>query len=385
MRPRTQQSIPAALERASTSLERAFAAWHRGARRRGLGLALRALARCEALLGSRHPDLGPVVAEIGVMHEELGDRATARRAYARALRLAERDASEEARARLVTALCRLGNLRRAEGAYTHARALLERALALVQRRPRDPAALAGVLNDIGVLCKYTARFADGARCYRRALRLAEAALGPEHVAVASILHNMGGLEHARGRYARGEPYARRAVAIREKLLGPDHPDVAADRAALAGILDGLGRFDESRAIYERALTIFEDAYGPDHYEVAVTLNNLAALHHACGRVGAAEGLYRRAIVIKEKLLGRRHPDVAMTLHNLGRLLGDTGRRAEGERLRRRALAIFEAALPANDPRLITARVGLAEPTCSSRADGNESRGAAVQGAACKST
>jgi hypothetical protein len=54
------------------------------------------------------------------------------------------------------------------------------------------------------LCRYSGRFDEAERLYRRALAIMEKALGPEHVEVATLYHNLGGLEFSRGRYAPGE-------------------------------------------------------------------------------------------------------------------------------------------------------------------------------------
>jgi tetratricopeptide (TPR) repeat protein len=59
---------------------------------------------------------------------------------------------------------------------------------------------------------------------RRALAIAEKALGPDHPDVGNHLNNLAGLLQAKGDYAAAEPLFRRALAIDEKALGPNHPD-----------------------------------------------------------------------------------------------------------------------------------------------------------------
>jgi tetratricopeptide (TPR) repeat protein len=105
----------------------------------------------------------------------------------------------------------------------------------------DHLEVVGILNNLGVLYKYTGQFAEARRLYRRALEIMETVLGPDDSAVATLYHNLGGLEHACGRHAEGEPLARRSVEIRQKALGPDSVEVAADLAALAALLDGRVR------------------------------------------------------------------------------------------------------------------------------------------------
>jgi tetratricopeptide (TPR) repeat protein len=109
----------------------------------------------------------------------------------------------------VQALGNLGNIYRIHGRYREAKPLLRRALALAEATlGPDHLEVATCCNNLGVLYKYLGRFTAAARLYRRALTLTQGAFGPDPLAVATLYHNLGGLEHARGRYARGEPYAR---------------------------------------------------------------------------------------------------------------------------------------------------------------------------------
>src|SRR5262249_754042 len=154
--------------------------------------------------------------------------------------------------------------------------ILRRALALAEEAlgPRD-VEVGLLLNQLGILHKYQGRFAEAGPIYPQALWVIEPAPGPHHPQVASIYPNLrrppprarraaplspparGGRARPRARRARGPPLPRRSVAIREAALGPDHPDVAADVAALAAIVAERGRLDEAEALYLRALAVFE--------------------------------------------------------------------------------------------------------------------------------
>src|SRR5689334_13831780 len=88
---------------------------------------------------------------------------------------------------------------RAQGQYRQAESLYRRALDVAEAAfGPDHLVVACVLNNLAVLYKYTANFDEAGRLYRRALAITEAKLGPEHPNVATIYHNLGGLEHARG-------------------------------------------------------------------------------------------------------------------------------------------------------------------------------------------
>ena len=249
----------------------------------------------------------------------------------------------------VEALAEAGQRSIEAAAYPAAEAQLRAALALAESRLGEgDLDTARVLNALGMLGKYTARFDEARRLYLRALSIAERA-GGDPLLEADVYHNLGGLEHARGAFAAGEPYARRAVAIRTGILGPDHSAVAADEAALAALVDAQGRYDEAEALYVKAIGVFQREPGPPPLELAVSLNNLAAIEQARGRLRRAEGLYRRALALKERRWGGGHPDVAVTLNNLAVLCRKQGRRAEAARLYERALAIFTRALGADHP------------------------------------
>ena len=73
-----------------------------------------------------------------------------------------------------------------------------------------------------------------------------------------------------GDYAESERLHRRALAIAERALGPSHPDVAAILNSLARLHVRQERLDEAGALLERALMICRAAYGDEHAETATT-------------------------------------------------------------------------------------------------------------------
>jgi tetratricopeptide (TPR) repeat protein len=67
-----------------------------------------------------------------------------------------------------------------------------------------------------------------------------------------------------GQPAQAKPLYERALRIDEAAHGPNHPAVAADLNNLAGALGELGQPGQARQLFERALRIAEAAHGPDH-------------------------------------------------------------------------------------------------------------------------
>jgi len=86
---------------------------------------------------------------------------------------------------------------------------------------------------------------------------------------------------------------KRALAIADKALGPDHPNVGTMLNNLAELYRAQGRLAEAEPLYKRALAITEKALGPDHPDTGASLNNLALLYRAQGRLAEAEPLFER--------------------------------------------------------------------------------------------
>jgi tetratricopeptide (TPR) repeat protein len=103
----------------------------------------------------------------------------------------------------------------------------------------------------------------GARAaYERALKIDEAAYGPDHPNVATYVNNLGLVLQALGELAEARAAFERALKIGEAVYGPDHPNVATYVNNLGLVLKDLGELAEARAAFERALTIFEQVLGP---------------------------------------------------------------------------------------------------------------------------
>jgi tetratricopeptide (TPR) repeat protein len=180
--------------------------------------------------------------------------------------------------------------------------------------------------------------AESLAAARRALEIAEAAFGPDHVEVADVLAQMAWLHAVKHRFAEAAPLERRAIAIMEKSLG-------ADRAELADFLIRIAsphrrkRFDYVRPLYMRALDIYERAWADDPrlpMKVFFMAYDIASLGHH----GDAIPLYERAHALAKRLLP---PDNHALLVMHGHLSGTylvRGRYVDAERAVRRDMAMI---------------------------------------------
>src|SRR2546423_7636629 len=93
---------------------------------------------------------------------------------------------------------------------------------------------------------------------------------------------------ARGDYRAGAEMLRRALALAEQALGPEHPDTAALINNLALALKGAGAYDESEQLYLRGLKLTEKLEGPESPPYALLLTNLGELYNLKGDYTQAE-------------------------------------------------------------------------------------------------
>jgi len=214
------------------------------------------------------------------------------------------------------------NFTQAEDMYTHALARAESHL------PDDPL-IATVLNKMALLYQDTNRLKDAEPLMKRALKINENALGPDHPKVIKGHKDL--------------------AELLQDSSGPDQPNMATDINSLALFYLTTGRFEEAEPLFERVLKINNNLFGADHPKVAISFNNLALLYLSTDRFEEAEPLFERALNINENSFGADHPDVARSLGNLAQLYQDTNRLKEAESLYERAVTIFTTSLGTEHP------------------------------------
>jgi len=254
----------------------------------------------------------------------------------------------------------LGLLFKAKAHYAEAETLIRRALVIGEASygPHHPD-IATRLNNLAELLRVTNRLAEAEPLIRRALAIGETN-GPNHPAVALYLNNLALLLVTTNRAAEAEPLILRALAIREASYGPNHPNVAAALLNLAELFHATNRLAEAESLIRRAIAIYEASWGPEHPKVAICFNNLAGILSNTSRLAEAEQLMRRALEIDEASYAPRHPDLALRLYNLAGFLCKTNRFVEAEPLYRRALAIHEASYGPDHPHVANDLWNLAE-------------------------
>lgn len=301
----------------------------------------RALRIASDQFGEVHPNLAPILEDLGTLERILAHYPEAEKHYRWALALQERTYGLDD-PRLVPTLTHLGALgldldRDAEASVDleRARNLLEkaegpstpllvpvlRALARVETHRNSPAKaqaylercqrLEGSPNSVETLedlARTLLALGQGPQAVelaQRALELRQKAFPEASPEVGRSLQFLGDVEHATGSSKDRENYET-AAKIRDRLIGPDLysniPILAeASRTDLA-----LGRFAEAGKLLDRVLALRKKYYGPQHPLVAFDLEAKADLEAAQDHVEKARDYLKEAKVILVKVLGADH-------------------------------------------------------------------------------
>jgi len=207
------------------------------------------------------------------------------------------------------------------------------------------------LNNLGILLSDLGEYQEAEEYLERALRIREKGLGDEHPDVAQSLHSLASLLTLTGQYDRAKPLFERALDIREKRFGAESPTVAHTLGNLANLLVNLGDFSNAKTLQERTLTIYESEWGPEHPNVAAALHNLATIYYHMGDYAGATQLFERALVMRETVLGSEHPVVTESMLGLGVQYVIMGDYVRGKRLFEAAVSIQERTLGPAHPAL----------------------------------
>jgi tetratricopeptide (TPR) repeat protein len=204
-----------------------------------------------------------------------------------------------------------GRYEAAERTFGHAIAMAEDWFGV------DDVAVAGCLNGLGIVLRYTGRNDEAEQCYLRVLAVFTARA--DTAGEAGILHNLAGLHFAVGDLSKAETAIRRALDLRLTQTPLPVVAIAADKLCLASILSTAGK-PEAREHAQAALCTYRELFGPDHVELGYCLHVLAHIEATTGgQPAAALDMFAQALRIKKICLGPRHPELLATLISMASL------------------------------------------------------------------
>ncbi len=286
-----------------------------------------------------------ILNNLGVIHRDINEIATAERYFEEALQIRRKLAcnSQSLLPEMGMTLNNIGNLQRSQNEFVNALSSYEEALAIYRDLGRVDLQtylpdVAMTLNNLAVLQSDQNDFERATSSYQEALAICKelASANPQiHLPdVAMTLNNIGNLQRSQNKFIEAlSSYEEALITYREltKLNSQTYlPELATTLNNLAVLQSDQNDFERASSSYQEALSIRRELarVNPQTYipDVATTLTNLATLQRAQNDFENASFSYLEALDIRREL-ARVNPqmyllDVATTLNNLGNLQSD---------------------------------------------------------------
>lgn len=109
----------------------------------------------------------------------------------------------------------------------------------------NPAAITAEAT-LGEIYRAEGKYTEAEPLLERALKATEQKMGPDHLEVAASLNNLALLYYCESKYDAAEPLYKRALEIRERNLGTDDQAVLQTMQFYASLLRQEGRKTEAR-------------------------------------------------------------------------------------------------------------------------------------------
>ena len=156
------------------------------------------------------------------------------------------------------------------------RALLRRALAILQAAPDRTRGSPSTFSTRSATCVEGRRQLDEAeKLIRAAMALAEEKFGPESAQLATSCTYLADVLWNKKSLREAGLLFRRAITIDASLYGPDRPETAADIANLGMVMTEAGQSEAGTALLRQALAIYENTLGPSSEEARFVRGHLA--------------------------------------------------------------------------------------------------------------
>ena len=241
---------------------------------------------------------------------------------------------------------------RSRGQYKQALPLAERAVKLAEAAfGSDHLEVASRRDELASVLVRMRNYPQAHTQAKRALQIAERSAGEGELVTAGFHNSLGSVLHEAGNAKRALYHHRRAAEIWESVDEPSAYDVAVVHTNIGVDLLSLGEWADARGELELAVQLGEEVFGASRLEVAVSHNNLAGVLRKSARPEDFNDALRhleRALEISQGLLEPSHPEIGLQYLNIGTLLQSLGRTVEARRALSSALQISEASLEADD-------------------------------------
>jgi tetratricopeptide (TPR) repeat protein/predicted Ser/Thr protein kinase len=216
----------------------------------------------------------------------------------------------------------------------------ERSVAIHDKLSPDDPNTAFAINMYASVLLAKNQLDEAAAQYRRAIDIADRALGPQSLVRAISLNNIAIIHRRKGEYDKALENARASLEAFERYH-PKHPQITSPLSTLANTLLDLGRTDEGIRNLEKGREIAIAKLGADHPTVARADYNIAIVYVDQGDHTRAKPLLQRTLDASRRSMGTDNRLAARVLNALAAIARDERRLADAIELCKEALAMIE--------------------------------------------
>ena len=317
-----------------------------------------ALSIRRKVLSEGHPDIAHTLMNLGTMHYEMGEYASALDDYKKALAILRR-AQPAHSPWLAMTLSNLAVTEMDLGQYVSAKKNTEEALAI--RRKILPAGhpnIVASVSNLALIQWNLGEYATAKTNLEDVLASRRKSLPTTHPDIVIALNNLARVQIDLGEYPAAKKNAEEGVLIARRSLPDGHPLIATLLDNLGLALAKMRDYPTAKRNLEEALAIRRKVLSKDHHHTARSLTNLGDLERELGDYAAASKHQEEALALATRSLGTDHPFVADILTNLALVQGTLDNVKAAKKNQERAVAILRKALAPEHPKMADALTGL---------------------------
>ncbi len=308
------------------------------------GLAERALAVSESVVGTEHPFVADQVFHLAHLSKAKQDFAKSESLHERALAISEKTLGPE-HAKTIEISRSLAFLYFEANELAKAERLSERAVEMSQKTLGPEHRL--VAGCLLTLAQITRDPQKKEQILQRSLMIAKKTVGNEHSITAEVLNELGILYMEKRDFNRAEPFLLRAQAAYEKSVGPEHLGRVVSLFNLGIIARERKDYAKAEEDYSQAMAIVEKIFGPENPRLSMILNSIAIIYRARGEYQKSLEALLRGLRISERTRGPYHPLTLQSLGNIARTYAAQGNLVEAVRFQSRVDEVIERNIEMN--------------------------------------
>jgi tetratricopeptide (TPR) repeat protein len=226
-------------------------------------------------------------------------------------------------------------------------AAYDRALAYYRAMDNaPPVAIAGVLNNQGLLLSDDGQYAAAEKSLNESLAIYQRTLGAGHLSTGKAWYALAQNAFNAGKFPSAEMRIANALKVERAVLDADNPSIADTLSIQGQILQGRGKLPEAERALREAVTIYRKAYGR-HYLIGIDEVYLGLIQGERGSTAEALATFDDAKKNYDASYGKIHPNHGDLLVNRATVLAKAGRMEEARKDCAAGIAILKETLGAD--------------------------------------